>query len=278
MNSLWYGSRALAAGISAALILGAPSMAEARTELLRWTHPDSASVASFNVYFGTASRSYGAPVDAGKPAPDSAGVYSFSLQVPASVENQPLYIAMTASGGEGEESAYSNEKIRGPAGGLSPPTPPVSEANAAVVGFVLWDASSDTILDADFRSGEQISSEGQGSCLAIEIVGNAYLQQFGSPGSLKFSFDGQAPAACSNAPLSHENDPPYAWEVDEGPGQFACAPTLTQVGPHTLTVTPYDGDSCTGIEGAPVALSFDVLDATPPPAALGRPGVPILVP
>ena len=57
MNSLWNGSFALAAGIGAALILGVPSMAEARTELLRWTHPDAGPVAGFKVYFGTASRS-----------------------------------------------------------------------------------------------------------------------------------------------------------------------------------------------------------------------------
>jgi hypothetical protein len=118
----------------------------------------------------------------------------------------------------------------------------------------------------------------QGSCLAIEIVGNAYLQQFGSPGSLKFSFDGQAPSACSNAPISHENDPPYAWEVDQGPGQFACALSLAGVGPHTLIVTPYDGDSCTGTEGTPAVLSFEVLDAAPSPEPLGQPGAPMLVP
>jgi len=272
MNSLWYGSRALAVGIGAALILGAPSMAEARTELLRWTHPDPGSVAGFNVYFGTVSRSYGDPVNAEKPTPDSAGIHSFNLQVPVSVENERLYIAVTALDGDGQESAYSNERIRTLDGVLSTQ----SAANAAVVGFVLWDASSDTVLDADFRSGERISLSVQGSCLAIEIVGNAYLQQFNSPGSLKFSFDGQAPTACSNAPISHENDPPYAWETEEGPGQFACAPTLTELGPHTLTVTPYDGDSCTGTEGTSTALSFEVRDAAPP-EPLGQPGTPTLV-
>ena len=273
MNSLWYGSRALAAGIGAALILGTPSMAEARTELLRWTHPDPGSVAGFNVYFGTASGSYGAPVNAEKPAPDSEGIHFFDLQVPVSVENERLYIAMTALDGDGQESPYSNERIRT----LDDVIPTQSEADAAVGGFVLWNASSDTVLDADFRSGEQISLAVQGSCLAIEIVGNAYLQQGGSPGSLKFSFDDQAPTDCSNAPISHDNDPPYAWETEEGPGQFACAPTLTEVGPHTLTVTPYDGDSCTGTEGTFTALSFEVLDAAAP-EPLGQPGRPVLVP
>jgi len=235
----------------------------------------------FNVYFGTASRSYGDPVDAGKPVPDSAGVYTFALEVPASLENEPLYIAVTADDGQGTESVYSNEKVRDPDGCVPPPPPEEGDGNAAVSGFVLWDASSDTVLDSDFRSGEQIALDVQGSCLAIEIVGNAYLQQYGTPGSLKFTFDGQAPSSCSNAPISHENDPPYAWEVEEGPGQFACAPSLTAVGSHTLTVTPYDGDSCTGTMGTPTTLSFEVTDEAPPPPAevepLGRPGKPALV-
>jgi hypothetical protein len=285
MNSLWYGSRALAAAIGAALILGAPSMAQARTELLRWTHPDAGPIASFRVYFGTASRSYGAPVDAGKPAADSAGVRSYSLLVPASVENESLYIAVTAVGEDGQESLYSNEQVRTAADETpppSPPPPPGDEANAAVAGFALWDASSDTLLDADFQSGEQISLAVQGSCLAIEILGNAYLQQTGSPGSLMFSFDGEVPSACSNAPITHENDPPYAWEEEEGPGQFACALTLTEIGVHTLTVTPYDGDGCTGAEGSPSALTFEVVDGAPPPEPepepLGQPGQPTLVP
>jgi len=112
MNSLWNGSLALAAGIGVALILGVPSMAEARTEVLSWTHPDSASVTGFNVYFGTTSGIYGASTAAGKPAPDSDGIYSFSLEVPVSMESADLFIAVTAVDAEGGESIYSNEKSR----------------------------------------------------------------------------------------------------------------------------------------------------------------------
>jgi hypothetical protein len=126
MNSLWNGSCALAAGIGAALILGAPSIAEARTEVLRWTHPDSGSVASFNVHFGTASGSYGTSVPAGKPVPDSQGIHSFSFEVPVSMENELLYITVTALGEEGQEGSYSNERTR------EPPVeePPVEEPPA----------------------------------------------------------------------------------------------------------------------------------------------------
>jgi hypothetical protein len=111
MNSLWNGSLALAAGIGAALILGAPSMAEARTEVLRWTHPDSGSVASFKVYYGTASGNYGTAIDVGKPAPE-AGIHAFPLEVPTGMENEDLFIAVTAVDAEGQESLYSNERTR----------------------------------------------------------------------------------------------------------------------------------------------------------------------
>jgi hypothetical protein len=289
-NSLWYGSRALAAGIGAALSLGAPAVAQARTEVLRWTHPDAASVARFEIYFGTASRAYGDPVDAGKPTPES-GVFSAILAVPADVEDEPLYIALRAVGKGGETSAFSNEKIRTPEGyepppedsepppeDSEPPPPPQNAASSAVTGFVLWDANSQTILDADFQSGEQISLDAQGSCLAIEVVGNAYLQRSSSPGSVKFAFDGQSPTACSNAPISHESEPPYAWEAENGQGQYDCAATLTELGQHTLTVTPYDGDGCTGTVGTPVTLTFEVLGSTSSTdEPLGQPGVPVLV-
>ena len=122
-NFLLYGFRTLAAGIGAALMLGAPAVAQARTELLRWTHPNAASVASFAVYFGTAPLSYGGSVNAGKPSPDSAGVYSFSIQIPASLENETLHFAVTAIGEDGQESSFSNEKIRTPAGEPEPPPP-----------------------------------------------------------------------------------------------------------------------------------------------------------
>jgi hypothetical protein len=276
-NSLWYGSGALAAAIGAAFLLGAPAVAQARTEVLRWTHPDAGSVASFEIYFGTASRVYRTPVDTGKPAPDATGVYSATLAIPADVEDEPLYIALRAIGEDGQKSAFSNERIRTPEG-YEPPPPPQNAASSAITGFVLWDAASETILDADFQSGEPISLETQGSCLAIEVVGNAYLERSNSPGSVKFAFDGQSPTACSNAPISHESEPPYAWEAESGQGQYDCAATLTELGPHTLTVTPYDGDSCTGTEGTPVTLSFEVLGATTPPVEpLGQPGVPVLV-
>jgi hypothetical protein len=97
-----------------------------------------------------------------------------------------------------------------------------------------------------------------------------------------FSFDGSDPSACDQVGVTHQNNPPYTWEEDEGPGAFVCAPTLAQPGAHRLVVTPFDGNDCSGAMGAPVTLDFQVVapDAPPPPdpePTLSAPGRPFLV-
>ena len=161
-----------------------------------------------------------------------------------------------------------------------PPPPPPPGGGAAVVGFVLWNAQTDTVIDSDFRSGDRISLTDHGTCLAIEVVGNAYLQPSGSPGSVQMALDG-SPASCSQPGLSHENSAPFAWELDSGPGSFECATSLTAVGSHTLTATPWDADNCGASSGLPVSVSCEVLSGSlsgaPPPAAIGTPGQPFVV-
>jgi len=74
-----------------------------------------------------------------------------------------------------------------------------------------------------------------------------------------YSFDGQDLGGCSGTPgRSFEDSAPYAWEADAGPGAFECAATLAQPGIHRLTVTPFDGDKCSGLRGAPATLTFEV--------------------
>jgi hypothetical protein len=114
------------------------------------------------------------------------------------------------------------------------------------------------------------------SCASIEIKTNAYLNASG-PGSIKKVFDG-VDNGCSGSAV--ENTYPYAWEDDGGAvGQFNCAPSLSAIGNHTLTVTPYDGDNCTGLAGTPMTLSFTVSGSTAPPTStVGTPGQPYVVP
>jgi hypothetical protein len=190
---------------------------------------------------------------------------------------------MTAYNRDNVSSFASNEICRGPGvpcatGGPTnpPPTnpPPTGGGDptpgtpqAAIVGFRLWDARSDTIIDNSFVSGEVIPLM-QYDCVAIEIVGNAYLNG-GNSGSVKKQLDGSN-SVCNAPGTTHENSPPFAWEADEGPGRFVCATTLRASGPHRLTVTPYDGPDCTGDQGTAVTLQFQTL-------SLGAPGRPELV-
>ncbi len=57
---------------------------------------------------------------------------------------------------------------------------------------------------------------------------------------------------------------------------------VKRVGSHTLSVTPWDGDDCSGAAGTPVTLTFEVVEgplgsAPPPPERLGVPGKPTIV-
>lgn len=269
---------------SLVLAFALDAFAQTRTETLRWTHPDTSQVLGYRIYYGLASGQYTAYVDAGIP-PFVSGAFEYQVQVDATAD---VYFAVTAYN-EDEESYYSNQRCRAPSGNCAeeppapPPgddtTPPPSEgtAQAGVVGFALWDAQSDSVIDSNFQSGEQILTADH-ACTAIEIVGNSYLTTSG-PGSVAYVFDGQDPGGCNDPGRSHENNPPFAWEEDTGPGHFECAATLTEPGSHTLIVTPFDGDDCTGLQGESVTLTFEVLDASgsTPPAALGRPGRPTLV-
>ena len=101
-------SRALRAVAFAALLLLVASAAAARTELLRWQHPNPASVAGFKVYVGNAAGVYQTTLDIGMPTA-SGGVFSYSLQVP---DANSVYIRVSAYGPTGLEGAKSNEQLR----------------------------------------------------------------------------------------------------------------------------------------------------------------------
>ena len=93
----------------AALLALAVSPALARTENLRWEHPDPSSVAGFRVHVGTTQGSYSQTIDVGLPASGSQFVHALTVADSASV-----YVAVTAYDAAGLESAYSNEGFRAP--------------------------------------------------------------------------------------------------------------------------------------------------------------------
>lgn len=102
------GRRFLRATFAAIALAGLPAAAHARSELLRWQHPNPSTVAGFKVYVGSASGSYQTVLDVGLPAPVN-GVYSFSIQVP---DPDSVYVAVTAYGPTGLEGPRSNEGFR----------------------------------------------------------------------------------------------------------------------------------------------------------------------
>lgn len=106
------------------ILLGA-STAEARQEVLQWTHPDAAAVQRFEALYGTSTGVYGTPVSLGKPTPDGSGVYQGSITVG---DTANVYIVVRAVGTTGEISANSGERFR------AAPTPPPSTGGTGGTG------------------------------------------------------------------------------------------------------------------------------------------------
>lgn len=254
--------------------------AQNRIERFYWTHPSPSEVTGYKVHIGNVAQNYTSVINVGLPATEGgANRHVYDLSIPV---GQDIYVAISAFNASGDASPVSNERFR--AGSPTSPPPPSASPGAAsaISHFVLWDANTDTIIDNDFRSGEQIDLA-TAPCTSIQIVGNNYLQQSNSPGSVQKALNEEL-RACTDAPSTHENSAPYAWPTDRGPGRYDCAPSLTAVGTHTLVSVPFDGDNCSGLEGDAVSLQFSIIDSSnsapppPPPAEeLGAPGAPFLV-
>ena len=117
-----------AAGLSALLLL-IGSAASARSELLRWQHPNPVTVAGFKVYVGNAAGVYQTTLDIGMPTA-SGGVFSYSLQVP---DANSVYISVSAYGPTGLEGVKSNEQLR--LGLLGTPGKPQIQPESACASF-----------------------------------------------------------------------------------------------------------------------------------------------
>jgi hypothetical protein len=246
------------------LLIG--SEASARNEQLQWTHTNPSTVDSFTVHWRTSTSST-TDVNAGKP---SQSGNTFTFTIPNMPDTGDVYFRVSARNAGGP-SPQSNEICRGPGvpcGTVTPPPPPPppppggTTPQASISSFKLWNATTDTVITSSFQSGGTITA----SCAAIEILGNTYLANGG--GSIRKDFGGQS--ICENAP-------PYGWQDGATPGQFDCAAFTN--GNHSLMVTPYDGENCSGTQGTSVELDFtvNVPTAPPPPQAVGQPGKPYLV-
>ena len=106
--------------LAVALLLMASTVASARTEILRWTHEDPANVAGFVIYYGLSSANYTTVIEVPPLQPDGQGIFTFDISVP---DEATIYVNVTAYGGDGQESGYSNERSRSPEGGEPEPEP-----------------------------------------------------------------------------------------------------------------------------------------------------------
>ncbi len=92
--------------------LMAAGEAGARSERLRWTHPDPASVDRYTIHIGSASRSYdpARAVVVANPPTDADNAFYADITVG---DNETVFVALTASGDD-LESVLSNERRRDP--------------------------------------------------------------------------------------------------------------------------------------------------------------------
>lgn len=215
-----------------------------RFEAVTWTQDRSPEVASWTLYWGTTP---GARTNAvtGLTPTSQGGIYSASLDVSAS-PTADIYIAGKAIGLDTSTTIDSNEIARVFV------DPVVGSAQGQIVRVRLWNASNpgiDQVIYQDFQSFPTIQNNVR-SCVAIEAVPNAYLAGLG-PGSINFLIGG----------VNHcESTPPYSDFSDNGSSQFGCDPNIAPVGAHTLVMTPFDNDGCTGTpSGTPVTINFNTL-------------------
>jgi hypothetical protein len=139
-------------------LLLSTGVATARTEVLRWTHPDPSGIARFEALVGTSSGNYGAPVFLGLPTPDSDGVFSASIEV---ADDADVYFAMQAVNDAGEVSPPSNERYRAaPSTTSGGTTSGTGSTGGTTSGSGLETgseipATADALLRFDFASGSQ---------------------------------------------------------------------------------------------------------------------------
>lgn len=101
--------------------------ASARAEIIRWTHPDSGEVVSWEAHVGTSRGNYDQVIPLSNLQMDPGGVFQTSIEV---ADNATVYIALRAIGQSGQRSAISNERERVPSGSggsvpAVPPAPPI---------------------------------------------------------------------------------------------------------------------------------------------------------
>jgi hypothetical protein len=160
-------TRAAQLAVLVGLLAAPSSTALARSEIIRWEHPDAAQVDGYRVYWGTQPQAMGSHpffIDVGALTPDAAGVHSFDLEV---TDDADVYVVVSAyQQASGLESPFSNEGYRAaPLAASSsseavaalPQEPEESITLLAAPGGTTLSSESGTTLSSD--SGTTLSSD-----------------------------------------------------------------------------------------------------------------------
>ena len=130
---------------------------------------------------------------------------------------------------------------------------PIFSANTTVTELTLIDSNTDEDL-LQLQEGTVINlSELQGNEFSVRAITS------GGEESVKFILDLEG--SDTFGVDRNESSPPYALFGDKTSGSstdYLGEPF--PVGNYTLTVTPYEGNSATGLEGTPLIVHFSIID------------------
>ena len=151
------------------IFLCLPVVSWAASVTLRWQANSEPDIAGYNLYYGTASRSYGPPMPTGNTT---------SYTVDNLVEGQTYYFALTALDTSGNESGYSSEISAN-----------ATSSEPATEDYTLLLSYNSDRSDAVDLSGQTISGD-----VYIYLNPEAYVSQ------VVFSIDGQTQNTENYAP------------------------------------------------------------------------------
>ena len=192
---------------------------------LAWDPSKSGSVAGYNIYFGTASRTYGAPLDVGN-------VLSWTV---SGLSSKTYYFAVTAYDSMNYESAYSNEVS---VAVVSKPV--ISSMSASIVtsstATIYW--KTDVLSDSQVEYG-LTNRYGSSSLLDTGMATSHTRELTGLAASTTYHYRVKSKTAAGGLATSEDATFTTLHDAGDLPAITIVAtdPTATEEGPTTGTFT-----------------------------------------
>lgn len=242
------------------VLIYASSAFAVHSENLQWTLPGE-TVENFADGFIVFHAMPNAPflsVDVGRVPVNELGRFFHAIEV-ADTDNFFYVVAYNEAGsGLGSNQICRRNGVPCP---IEPPPDPEPQPepdplHAEILGFTLWNATTDTVEMGNFISGHDFAP----GCYAIEIRGNKYLRD--NKGSVRKYFDGVRDGC--------EQKSQFGWEDDTGKlNKWNCAVSLNPIGLHTLKAEAYDSTNCSGTPQNSMEITFGVGVVPEPSFELG---------